>query len=234
MTIQQMEYELKLRLNKVDSEQYTNLLIPQLDLVLNEALMLFIKLQAQPYTLSPFGFEKSQRSIDNIRPLVVNAEKLTSVEDDIYTLPANYLHYISSKIKMKKGICEDYSRTVKVIQHDDEDENSPFDRSSFSWRHINIRFFNKGIKVFIHNFLVNEFLLDYIKQPLFIHNARGFSETEGYKLPGNDIALKGTQDCELAADTHYEILDLATLIATKNIQIPDYQTKLHKIQLNNS
>lgn len=234
MTIQQMEYELKLRLNKVDSEQYTNLLIPQLDLILNEALMLFVKLQAEPYTLNPFGFEKSQRSIDNIRSLVINNKKLDLSEGDNYVLPVDYLHYISSNVRMAKGECVANSKRVKVIKHDDEDENSPFDCSSFAWRHVNIRFFNKGIRVFHKDFDVEGIWIDYIKQPRFIHNAHGFSPEKGYILPGSLVPLSGTQDCELSADTHYEILDLATLIATKNLQIPDYQNKLNKIKLNNT
>ena len=38
-----MHYDLKLKLNKLDSNQYRNLLVPEIDWVLNEAETIFIK-----------------------------------------------------------------------------------------------------------------------------------------------------------------------------------------------
>ena len=45
MTIQEMHYDVKMKLNKVDSQQYRNLIIPQVDWILNEAQELFVKLK---------------------------------------------------------------------------------------------------------------------------------------------------------------------------------------------
>ena len=53
MTIQEMHYDFKMKLNKIDSEQYRNLRIPEIDWKLNEALEIFIKINAEPYQV-PF------------------------------------------------------------------------------------------------------------------------------------------------------------------------------------
>ena len=70
MTISEMHYDFKKKLNKVDSEQNRNLLVPEIDWALNEAQELFIKMVAEPRQRSFLGFEKSQRTIDDIRTIV--------------------------------------------------------------------------------------------------------------------------------------------------------------------
>ena len=69
MTIKEMHYDLKMKLNKVDSQQNENLLIPEMDWVLREAEGLFIKMIAEPRIKSYLGFEMNQRTIDDIRTL---------------------------------------------------------------------------------------------------------------------------------------------------------------------
>jgi hypothetical protein len=54
-----------------------------------------------------------------------------------------------------------------------------------------------------------------------------------YKLP-NGVILTGSQNCELPDHTHREIVDLAALIITGQLQIPDYQIKQSKISLLNN
>ena len=39
-----MQYDLKFKLNKIDSSQYKNLRIPEIDWVLNESIELFVKI----------------------------------------------------------------------------------------------------------------------------------------------------------------------------------------------
>ena len=63
MTISEMHYDFKKKLNKVDSEQNRNLLVPEIDWALNEAQELFIKMIVEPRQRSFIGFEKSQRTV---------------------------------------------------------------------------------------------------------------------------------------------------------------------------
>ena len=230
MTIKDMHYDFKKKLNKIDSQQNRNLLIPEIDWSLNEAVEIFIKSIAEPRTKTYFGFELNQRSIDDIRTLVVNNQCLI-VNNNIVTLPDNYLHFVKGEIIMSKNNCKNVKGKFKLRQHDDEFEDSPFDNSNFEWRTVNGVFFENGIKLYDDGTFTNEQLcISYIKKPLYIHNAEDF-RNGSYKLPSG-IILNGSVNCELPEHTHREIVDIAVMIATGELQIPDYELKMNKLRLN--
>ena len=230
MTIKDMHYDFKKKLNKIDSQQNRNLLIPEIDWSLNEAIEIFIKSIAEPRTKTYFGFELNQRSIDDIRTLVVNNQCLI-VNNNIVTLPDNYLHFVKGEIIMSKNNCKNVKGKFKLRQHDDEFEDSPFDNSNFEWRTVNGVFFENGIKLYDDGTFTNEQLcISYIKKPLYIHNAEDF-RNGSYKLPSG-IILNGSVNCELPEHTHREIVDIAVMIATGELQIPDYEIKMNKLKLN--
>lgn len=231
MTIKDMHYDFKKKLNKVDSQQNRNLLIPEIDWAMNEAFELFVKMIAQPRTKSYLGFEMNQRSIDDIRTLVVDNQCLTVI-NNIVTLPDEYWHFVKGSVTMSKGSCTNIkSRRFHLRQHDDDFEESPFDKSSFEWRHVNGVFFDGGIKLYTDGtFTNNEFCISYIKKAPYMHNAEDF-RTGTYNLPSG-VTLTGSQDCILPEHTHREIVDIAVLIVTGEIQASDYEIKLQKINNN--
>jgi hypothetical protein len=55
--------------------------------------------------------------------------------------------------------------------------------------------------------------------------------TNSYTLPDGTV-LVGSQDCELPEHTHREIVDIAVLITTGDLQSGDYQLKQAKLNLN--
>lgn len=230
MTIKEMHYDFKKKLNKIDSQQYKNLLVPEIDWVLNEAQELFVKMVAKPRMRSYLGFEINQRTIDDIRTLIVNNQCL-DVSNDTVTLPDDYWHYVRAEVEMSKENCIGIKAKFHVRQHDDEFENSPFDKSSFEWRTVNGVFFEGGIKLYTDGSFSNDrFCISYIKRPRYIHNAEDFRNGT-YNLPSG-TALTGTVDSELPDHTHREIVDIAVLIATGEIQASDYQTKQAKLNFN--
>lgn len=239
MDIKGMQYDVKVKLNKVDSQQFRNLKIPEIDWALNEAQEVFIKLIAEPRQKNGFGFEVNQRSIDDIRTLVVNnlTPLSATVFDDssfLVSLPEDYMFFVSGYACLTKGECADIKARLLEKQHDDEHEESPFNSSSFEWREVNMRFFKEGIRIFTDkSFIVNSICeLNYIKKPVYIHNAADYIGGT-YTLPDGTV-LVGTQDCELPEHTHREIVDLAVLIISGQLQTPDYQIKQAKINLLNS
>jgi hypothetical protein len=234
MNIREMHYAFKMALNKLDSQQNINLRVPQIDVLLNEAQMLYIKLIAEPRTRNQFGFEVGQRSIDDLKNIVVDDDlrpiTATGTKYEVVSLPDDYLFFAGASIDMKKGTCVVPMERVRVIQHDDKAEESPFDRSDFEWREVNIRFFEDGIKVFNDGtFSIDTFTLDYIREPLYMHNAQDFNGATYTRLDGT--VLITFQDCELSAHTHQEIVDLAVLIAAGNIEIPGISLKEKKVNL---
>lgn len=234
MAIADLEYAFKSKINKVDSAQNKNFLIPEIDLALNEGMELFVKMIAQPRIAKYYGFEKNQRSIDDIRTIVVDSHSCSLVTGltDTYALPTNYWYFSKAYAVMTKGDCTGKRGRVYIRQHDDEFEESPFDISSFEWREVNGVFVSGGIKLYASDFSVTSLLLTYIRRPLYMHNATGFDSVNGYKSPSG-VVYTGTQDCELPLGTHSEIVDLAVLIATGKINSPEYQLKLNQLNLNN-
>lgn len=231
MDIKDMHYDFKKKLNKVDSQQNRNLLIPEIDWALNEAQELFVKMIAQPRLKSYLGFEMNQRNIDDIRTVVVRNNCL-DITNNIATLPEDYWHYIKGQVTMTKNGCSVKSKHFKIRQHDDEFEESSFDNSNFEWRTVNGLFFEEGIQLFDDGTFVNEQLcIDYIKKLDYIHNAEDF-RAGGYKLPSGTL-LTGSLSSILPPHTHREIVDIAVLVVTGEIQGADYQIKMNKLNLNN-
>lgn len=233
-----MHYDFKQKLNKIDSQQYRNFRVPEIDWKLNEAMEIFIKSIAEPRVNNHLGFEVNQRTIDDIRTIVVNDKALSfkntsnQGKEFIYSLPTDYLFYVSASATISREGCPDREAVCILRQHDDLHEQSSFDKSSFEWKTVNFRFFGEGIKVFTDGtFEIKDFRINYIREPKYIHNAQDFLPSQTYKMP-NGVLLSGTQDCELPKHTHREIVDIAVLIVTGDLQIPDYQIKQAKLNLN--
>lgn len=234
MVAKEMLYYFKLRLNKIDSQQYRNIKVPQLDLLLNEAANLLIKWIAQPRQKDVRGFELSHRNIEDLHTIVVDNRSLSVVADgNNYkaVLPNDYKFHVSSKVDMTKGNCTKTGIGTTQIQHDDDPLF--FGSSSFEWEDVNIRFFDGGIKILSEGeFTVNNFYLDYIKNIAYIHNAESFNATTGYKN-FEGVSLTGSQNCELPDHLHSEIIDLAVLIASGQLELPNYQVMREKLELHN-
>ena len=235
MTIKDMHYDFKKKFNKLDSQQNRNFLIPEIDWTLNEAAEIFCKLIISPRQHSHLGFEVNQRTIDDIRTLVVRPESDPSasitVDDNIVVLPSNYWSYRKSEIVLEKQNCTNVVARGYVQQHDDEFEEDTFTKSSFEWRHINLVFFDGGIRLFDDGTFTNKvFKLTYIKKLQYMHNAEDF-RSGTYTLPSGQV-LTGKVECELPSHTHREIVDLAVLIASGEINTSDYQLKMQKLNLN--
>lgn len=229
MTIQDMHYDFKKKLNKVDSQQNRNLLIPEIDWSLNEALDLFIKMIAEPRIKSYLGFESNQRSIDDIRTLVVKDKCLDVINNNV-SLPLDYQHLIKANVTISKNNCFNQKAKFILRQHDDEFELSPFDSSNFEWRTVNGTFNENGIQLFDDGTFKNEKLcINYIKKHPYIHNAQNF-RNGNYNLPSG-IILTGIQNCILPDHTHREIVDIAVLIITGELQ-GDAQSKMLKLNFN--
>ena len=236
MDIKEMQYDIKFKLNKIDSEQYKNFRIPELDWAINEAEEIFVKSIAEPRTSNYLGFEINQRTIDDIRTIVVNDATIVPIKinNETYkvSLPQDYMFYISANVIISKEKCADRTARAILRQHDDRFEASPFDTSSFEWKEVNIRFYEDGIKLFTDGtFEIKEVKLNYIRKRKYIHNAQDFLPTSSYKLPSG-VILTGTQNCELPEHTHREIVDIAVLILANNLDSPNYQLKQAKVNLN--
>lgn len=238
MNIKEMHYDFKKKLDKIDSQQNRRLLVPEIDWVLNEAINLFIDLVAFPRKTNLKGFEKSQKTIDDIRTVVVTDNCSISLVDFnnpetiVATLPEEYKYFLRGYAIVSKNSCTGKRARIFIQEHDDMFEESPFDRSSFEWREVNGMFNQNGLELFTGgDFNVDGCCLSYILQHPFVHNAEDYRGGTYTLLDGT--VLTGTQDCILPASAHSEIVDLAVMISAGELQLQDYQIKAQKANINN-
>lgn len=237
-----MHYDFKQKLNAIDSHKYRDLAVPEIDWKLNEAQELFVKIVAEPRLQSQLGFEVNQRTIDDIRGVVINQTYANGIVPDVFDtedksyialLPSEYMHYIGSKCYADKGTCVKVKLKVQEVQHDDDSEASIFDKSSFEWRRINVRFIRQGIRMFTDGtFIPKRLCIEYIKMLGLIHNADDWIGGTYELLDGT--VLTGTVDCELAPSVHREVVDLAVFITSGDLNLSSYNIKQNKIKLNNT
>lgn len=237
MNIKEMHYDFKMKFNKIDSQQFRNLKIPEIDWLLNEAVSLFVKNIAFPRKPSYTKFEQTQRTIDDIKALV-KTQSLTIVSNNpiIYSLPEDYQFYVDGYVYMSKDCCiPDNAKGIKYVgdliirKHYTTFDKSPFDNSSFEWRVVNGIFNEKGLQLYTDGtFEITGVDIVYIKKHPYMHNAEDFGNS-GYKRPGTGIILTGTQNCILDEHTHNEIVDLAVMLAQSSIQDLNVQGTMNKI-----
>ena len=255
MDVTEMHYEVKLKLNKVDSQDYENLIVPEIDWYLNEAQNIFIK---QRYGISNNkrqGFETTQKRIDDLRKLVVKGNILpfatSSVDLNAYEacLPEDYMFHIRSRANINKEDCgQKLGVSTVQIQHDDLDTvlQDPFYSPSFEWEEIPIVFMQGGPQGIVGSddvcpmgyvigysdgsFILNDLRLDYLRIPRRISWGTGVGSSS-YIYPNGQLAAFN-DSCELAEHTHHEIVDIAVMIASGDLDHPNLQSKILKTQLN--
>ena len=233
MNIKEMHYEFKKGLNKIDSQQNRNLLIPEIDVALNQAINLFIDLVAFPRESISLGVERNLRNIEDLRAIIVSDDcSITILNIDnfpVLVFPDNYRYFLNCNLTIEKDNCVGTSR-LSIREHDDDFEKSIFDCANFEWRATNGLFTKDGIKVYTGGANIIKACLSYIENHPYVHNAEDFRSGTYNRLNG-DI-LTGTQNCILPETTHREIVDLAVLIASGELQISDYQIKFNKVNFN--
>lgn len=234
MNIKEMHYDVKFKLNKVDSQQYRNLKVTEIDWALNEAQEILVKLIAKPRVPSHLGFETSQRTIDDISPLVVdpdvNSSGVITITNNLVPLPEDYWYAVRGRVKARKGNCEGVLKFIPR-QHDDLFEESAFHKSSFEWRTVNGLFIDKKIKLFDDGTFTNEvFYLSYIKKLDYIHNAEDTKNGRYKNLKGD--TLTGTRDSILPDPMHREITDMAVALLSGTISEQNVAFNQAKIRLN--
>lgn len=230
MGIKDMHYDFKKKLNKIDSQQYRNLLVPEIDWALNEAESMFIDLISNPRRAAQLGFETSQKTTDDIYPLVVPTKKL-DLNNSVADLPKDYRYFIKAHSFISKCNCKNQRATIYPKRHGEEFYGNPFYDSSFEWRYVNAHFIDKGIKVYDDGtFTIDEVYLTYIRNPKPMHNAEDFPGGK-YKTPSG-VILSGFSNSELPEHTHREIVDLAVMITTGEINPAELSIKAEKVNLN--
>lgn len=230
VAIEKLHYLFKRGVNKIDSQRNRNFLIPEIDLYLNEAYLILIKTIAKPRQFRGLGFEINSRTTNDIYTMVVTDLSL-AVTNNIVEIPEDYLYDVKHKAIISKGRCQKQpTRKVVVFQHEDDYENNPFFRSDFDWREVAVLMNEDGFEIFTTDFIVDEYLLSYIKTHPYMNFAEGYEGGSYIDLDGN--TLTGKQDCLLPEPSALDLVDIAVFLATGDINSPELQTKINKLSFN--
>lgn len=222
MTIQEMRYEFKRKFEVIDSQQRKRLLGQEIDLILNEAELVFVK---TIFTKSRQGLQAGQRDLSDIRTLIV-PEYDAPIVNNTALLAQDNMFFLNAKVKATKTGCGTKNFRVYTEQHDDLHEEDYFTKSSFEWEEVNAELNRDGLLLYVTDFVVNNCYITYIKRPRRIYLA-----TTPYRLPSGEV-LSGVVSSELPEHTHPEIVDIAVTLAKINEEgsLPSRQVKQ---QLNN-
>lgn len=231
MTIKEQHYGFKRSLNKIDSQKYRNLLVPEIDNYINEARELFVKMVAMPRRYNHLGFETNQRAIDDVR-LLVEKETVAS-PGNVMPIPEQYWFFLRVRPTIQTDNCPavELKKNVFIRQHDDEYGASPFDVSDYNWRTVNGVFDKTGIVFADDNtsITVPSVKLTYIRKLKWVHNAEDH-KGGSYTIPGGQ-SLTGIQnDDELTA--HREIVDIAVQIATGELETSQMSQRYSTSKIN--
>ena len=217
--VQELIYEFKLNLNKMDRQD--NVQIPLEDIVvfLNHAQLSWIKSKVGENNIFKDGYEGTRKRIDDLQTLKVDDVSLPLIKttDVLYkgykanlkTLP-DYMMYVMSHAGARKDDCK-AGLSVDLIRQNDL-STLYFDANfspSFEWRSTFATIGQDNITVYTDDtFEIENLYLTYLRYPKPI-------DSEGYiKLDGMDTS---NQDCELPYYAKPDILNLASKFAAQSV-----------------
>lgn len=233
MSIETAHFAVRQELNHLDSSKYSKMNVPQIDWYLNLAQRTLAKRLAVPRT-RPGGIEFDQRITDELKAIMVNAkDPLTpeKVADDRFelTLPKDYWWHAGSMSVIERNTCKKTAENIPV-DHAEFTKTSTFNRSSFQWQEVNIRF--AGNRIILETdgtFDVTGVYLWYLRKPKYAHYADG-SPSGRYILPDSSTPLTGKQNLELS-ELQDEIVSLAVALISNDIKDEAQASKFDRARI---
>jgi len=243
MTIQEAHYQFKLNKDRIDTLATEDFNAAEIDWLLNEAQMVFVKQRLGTNNNKRKGFEAIQKRIDDLAKLVIKyplqpAITPSVVDPGIYevsisSLVYTYLQLISGYATVKLAEdCIIEGVPLKFMQHDDYRValRDPFNEPSTEFIPYNTgRSTNgSGTSIYLYggqlpNDAIQTIYLEYIKYPSKV-SLGTYTYIDGVVYPATTF--------ELSDHTHQEIVDIACQLAAINTDNPEYiQLKNMKISV---
>jgi hypothetical protein len=227
MNIQEMHYEFKVRVNRIDTQHYQDLPPHNIDNLLNNAINHFVEHYAYANKLP---FEVTQSRIDMLSNLVIGQPEqpvltptrvsANSFEVKFSDLVYPYAHLVRAAVNSNCGVVN-----IKLIPMEFLNRmlNDAMQRPSYRWRRLlgTIRKTSnaENASMYIYTepaFELNNVMLEYIKQPKKVffggYNTVEYDACIARGLGGCDILYNVNTppvDCDIADMYHSLIVDIA-------------------------
>lgn len=245
MSIKELTYDLKFKLDKVDSLQHENFLPAETDWMLNEAIDLIVKQRFGINNINRTGFEGNEKRIQDLKTLHVKCPSIIQpaiptivvqqgrYEIRLSSLTFDFLFLTRASALASKTHCSNRVIGLKEVQNDDYNDISvdPFWKPSFEWREAPVNFGrsdtlndDKGSMYIYTNqdFTIDEVYIEYIKIPNKVCSG-------GYKDINTGL-ITSVVECDLPTELHREIVDIAVSECARIISDPNFlQLKQQKL-----
>lgn len=217
MTAQEFHDNFKFTLDKVDSLNYPNFLVAEIDLLLNQAQDRIVKQRLGIDNVKREGFEQTEKRTDDLRTIVVDSTIVPSNSSSsnmpggvFCTLPSNYYFAVNEQVDLIYQDCNNQLKKervpVKAIRHDNYNKviSDPFNKPDET---LVLRLMENGKVELISdiNHQIKNYYLRYIKRP-------------------QQINLNTNTTTDLPEHIHWELVSEAVNIALENISAQRIQT----------
>ena len=217
--VQELIYEFKLSLNKMDRQDNVQVPLEDILVFLNQAQLSWVESKVGENNIFRHGYEGTRKRIEDLQGLKVDDVSLPLIKttDVLYkgykaslkSLP-NYMMYVMSHVGARKEDCK-AGLTVDLIRQNDL-STLYFDANfspSFEWRNTFATIGQDNITVYTdESFEIENLYLTYLRYPKPI-------DSEGYiNLDGLDSV---NMDCELPYYAKSYILNLAIKFAAQSV-----------------
>lgn len=221
MSIDETLYRLKLKYDKLDTQQRFNLSIPQYILFLNEAQRRVVNRKYSKDNIYKLGFQEMQKRVRELQKLVKPTEILPATAIDIYTYSADLtsltypLLYINrgQSVGVHEG-CTTLGENLDNREVLDNDLNHILRdehlKPSYNFREVPVGYRDDKIYVYSDGtFTIQSVKIDGIREPKLMDKA-GYTHF--------DSTASVNQDCELPDYVVDEIIDETVILLSSPIE----------------
>ncbi len=228
MTITEAHYDFKIKQNRIASLSNMDFNPAQIDWLLNEAQMMFIKQRFTVFNPHRMGFEASQKRIDDLSTLVVKypTQQMlipTEVSPGIYELKTSfltfkYLFFLGGYVDAT--VLDNCNKEIplKFIQNDDYREalRDPFNSPSLEFIPYNFGISTTdnvpSLYIYSGSYTINSIKPEYIRYPNKV-NLGTYVYIDGITYPPTEFSVP--------EQTHSEIVDIAVNLAALHTDNPE-------------
>lgn len=236
MTITEAHYQFKLNMDRIDSLSTEDFNLAEIDWLLNEAALVFLKRRTSVSNKKQKGFEADQKRIDDLSTLVIKYPLqpgiIPTLVSGVYEMKLADLSFkyfqlvaISADVTVSANCIKKLQ--LKFIQHDDYIQalKDPFNSPSQEFLPYNFGRSSDGVSTSVYIYpgqlSVNTVYPEYIKYPQKV-SFGNYTYIDGVIYPPTTF--------DFPEHTHNEIIDIACEIAAMNIESPEYiQLKTQKV-----
>lgn len=237
MSINELHYDFKLKQNRIDALTNKDFNAAEIDWLLNEAQLIFIKQRFTTTNKLKKGFETTKKRIEDlsnlvvkypIQPALVPALVNNTLSIDLDNLVYNHIFIISAYANVIFPTCE-LVIPMKFIQHDDylQANRDPFNNSGKEFILFNLgmnSIGNTSMFIYPNNLNIKNINIEYIRYPDRV-SLGNYVYIDGVTYPAKTLSV--------SEQSHSEIVDIAVMLATTASQIPEFlQLNNYKLQNN--